>query len=206
MPAPDTRIATPPTGRGPERKRPRRRVLVAGVLAASLALVGILSVLPLLPSAPAPVDPDATPPVLVTTSPSGTPGQESPVTGGDLGNAVAFRTAGGSGSLTVDSAVWTDRGELPPVAGQRYLVLEVRVECSSGEVPVEPILFALEGPQGRVLPGFGPEVASPLGGRVLEAGEQAGGRLGFAVAPGPVELHLLDSELRPVATVAVPGP
>lgn len=178
------------------------------MLAGSLVLVGILSALPMLPSTPSGQVPQpGSTPAIVTASPSTLPGTGSTAAGGgDLGRPVAFETARGAGTLTVHSAVWTDSGEFPPMAGERYLVLEVSVSATAGELPIDALLFLAEGAAGPVLPGFGPELDQPLGGRLLAAGEQARGQLGFSLPAGAVTLHLLDEQLLAVASIAVPGP
>ena len=206
-PTPDTRFAAaPPSGRGPGvRRHHPRRVLVASVLAGTLVLVGILSALPMLPTGQVPQA--AASPGIVTVGPSAPPGPATTVTsGGGLGAPVAFQTEGGAGTVTVHSAVWTDAGELPPVEGERYLVLDVSVACTSGEVPVEALWFLVEGADGLVLPGFGADLESPMGGRLLAAGEQIRGQLGYSLPAGTVTVELLDEQLRPVAGIEVPGP
>ena len=52
-------------------------------------------------------------------------------TGGDLGAAIAFTGAEGSGTLTVASATWTAAGEAPPPEGRRYLVLDAGQEVDA---------------------------------------------------------------------------
>ena len=146
-------------------------------------------------------------PAIVTAEPSAPPGPATTVTsGGGLGSPVEFQTERGAGTVTVHSAVWTDDGELRPVDGERHLVLDVSVACTAGVVPVDALWFLAEGADGPVLPGFGPNLESPLGGRLLPAGEEVRGQLGFSLPAATLRLHLLDEELRPVAEIEVPGP
>lgn len=200
-------IPAPPTGRGPRRsQRPRFR-LVAVSLAITLVLVAALGTLPLL--APAPVTPQAsaTPVPLVTETPSTRPANASTATsGGDLGKPVAFRSALGSGSVTVTSAVWTDAGDMAAPSGQRYLIVDVTVACSQGAVPVDPLMFLAVTSDDKVLPAFGPTLTTPLGGQVVKAGRTARGQVGYVLVPGTVTLDVLDPDLRPVAEIRIPAP
>ncbi len=215
-PDPGARIAStapagqPPTGRPPQRRVPRRRALVAAVLAGGLLLIGLLSAQPLLlstaPSTASPSAPEGTP-VVVTVSPSAAPTAASTLTaGGGIGQAAPFSGADGEGTLTVTGVTWTDVGEAAPVDGERYLVVDLTVACSSGVVPVDPILFTASTDASTALPGFGPALTRPLGGSLLAAGDEVSGQLGFAIPAGPVELALLDEDLHTLVTVQVPGP
>lgn len=209
-PDPSARVATPPpTGRPPQRRLPGRRALVAAVLAGGLLMIGLLSAQPLLPATAPTSSPTgaAAPPVVVTVSPSGAPSTASTLsTGGGIGQATSFSGAYGRGTLTVTGVTWTDSGEAAPVDGERYLVVELTVACRSGMVPVDPILFTASTDAGTVLPGFGPALTDPLGGRLLAAGDDTTGQLGFALPAGPVELALLDEDLHVLATVQIPAP
>ncbi len=214
-PDPGARVASPPptgrapTGRPPQRRQPGRRVLVASVLAGGLLLIGLLSAQPLLPSSTATpaATASAAAPVVVTVSPSAVPSEASTLsTGGGIGRATAFSGANGEGTLTVTGVTWTDSGEAAPVDGERYLVVDLTVSCRSGVVPVDPILFTAITDATTSLPGFGPALARPLGGRLLAAGDDVSGQLGFALPAGPVDLALLDEDLHVLATVPIPGP
>ena len=207
--APDPRlvVAAPPSGRRQRTAtRPRGRV-VAAALAAALVLVGILSALPLLPGAPVQPQQAASPLPVVTATPSAVPANASTAsTGGDLGAAIAFRTGSVSGTVTVHSAIWTDAGEMVTEPGRRYLVLDVTVDCRTGPLPVEALMFVAVTPEGQELPGFGPSLATPLGGRVLEAGESAHGQVGYSLVPGGVTISFLDATLESVAEIRIPAP
>ena len=208
-PDPGLVVPPPPSGR-PHRTRARTRIrLVAALMAAALVLIGILSALPLLPiSAPQPQPQPTAPPVpIITTTPSSQPGTASTARkGGDLGTTVTFRSGRADGSIRVNTAVWTDTGEMAPEAGSRYLVLDVTVRCAHGYLPVGALMFVAEGADGQVLPGFGPSLTNPLGGQVLGAGESVRGQLGFSVVPGEVTLRLLDPNLEPTAAIRIPAP
>lgn len=201
-------VPTPPSGRPPQRPRPRRRAVVAAVLAGGLLLIGLLSALPLLPPAtPTPTLGQSAPPEVVTASPPPAAGA-APVTvsGGDVGRPVAFTSATGSGTFTVSSATWADSGEVAPDAGLRYLVLDVTVACTRGEVPVEEfLLLASTGQEGH-LPSFGPGLQHPLQGRQLTSGQRVSGQVGYALAPGAVEVFLLDESLQRLAGIQIPAP
>lgn len=206
---PDPGLVVPPAPSGrPHRTPARSRVrLVAAMLAAALVLVGILSALPLLStSAPQPQS-TATPVPIITTTPSAQPGTASTASaGGDIGDTMTFSSSGAGGSVTVNSAVWTDTGEMAPEPGHRYLVLDVTVRSTKGNLPVDALMFVAQDPGGQVLPSFGPALTNPLGGQVLTAGESVRGQLGYSVVAGEVSLRLLDPSLEPLLTVRIPAP
>jgi hypothetical protein len=203
-PHPDARfVDVPPEGRRPRHPR-GRRIAIAGVLAVALLMTGMLSMLPLLspgPSAP----PVAGPPGLVTASPSPRATTASTAAGGGLSSPVAFTGPSGSGTITVTKAVWTDGGRIAPPSGQRYLVLDVTIACTGGTLPVTPELLLLTGTASE-LPGYGPALDRPLGSRLLRAGEDAAGQVGYVLSPGAVRLEVLDENLRRLAAVEVPAP
>jgi hypothetical protein len=180
--------------------------MVAALIVGSLLLVGSLSALPML-SGSAPTDPAASgSPALVTASPSPVASTAATATGGGVGTAVAFTSRSGAGTVTVTSAVWTDAGALAPPAGQRYLVLDVTVACSSGQVPVSPLGLLVVAGSEKELPSYGPTLDRPLGGAVLAAGAKVSGQVGYTVTPGSAQLYLLDETLKRLAAVEVPAP
>jgi hypothetical protein len=181
---------------------------VAAVLAGGLLLIGILSALPLVPAPVAAPGPATTAsPDVVTVSPAPASTQATTLTeGGGLGGPVAFQGASGSGTLTVTRATWTDAGEADPPEGRRYLVLDVTVACATGAVPVSTVLLLASVGDTEEFPGFGPSLERPLAGRVLAAGEDVTGQVGYVVPAGTVRLHLLDEQLRRLASVEVPAP
>lgn len=210
-PIPDTRFPTPPTGRGPAPARKKRVRVVAAVLAVALVVTGFAILFTPRPTVVPTSGPTANRgdpvPSVVTVTPSAQPTDASTATsGGSLGEAVEFDAGDGTGTITVHSAVWSDTGEMAPPAGQRYLTLDVTVVADSGEVPVEAMLFLAEGADGPVLPGFGPQLDQPLGGRLLRSGEQTRGQVGYVLAPGPVTVLVLDEQLRQLAELEIPAP
>lgn len=207
--APDPRLVVPPppTGRRPRHEKRARYRLVAISLAAALVLVAVLGTLPLI--APATESPQSapTPAPLVTDTPSVRPANASTATtGGDLGRPVAFQSAAGSGTVTVNSAVWTDAGDMAAPAGRRYLVVEVTIACNQGTVGVDALMFLAVAGSDKVLPGFGPTLATPLGGQVVKAGRTARGQVGYVLPPGAVSLNVLDANLHTVAEIGIPAP
>jgi hypothetical protein len=206
---PDQRLvvpAPPPDGARPGRPGVR---LVAVLLAAALVVVGVLSVLPLVTSAPPQAQPSESraPAPIVTITPTLAPGTASTATaGGDLGTPITFRTAAGSGTVLVHSAVWTDAGDMAAEPGQRYLVLDLTLRCTKGALPVDALMLLAVGPGSRELPGFGPKLSSPLGGAVLKPGDSAHGEVGYSLVPGEVRVQVLDADLKPVAEIRIPAP
>lgn len=199
--------ADPSVGR---RARPRTgRRTVAVLLVGGLLLIGLLSALPMLPAnAPAPAaTQQAAAPIVVTVNPSAEPTAATTLSaGGGIGEAVSFSGADGAGTVTVTTATWTDTGEVAPVDGERYLVLNVSLTALRGVVSVDPILFSASSGDTTVLPGFGPDLDDPLGGQLLATGDRVSGQVGFVLPPGAVELSLLDENLRALARVQIPAP
>ena len=202
-----TPVAPPPKGRPPLRSRPGRRVVVAAALAVALLGVGILGTVPLLPRTPTPTPSGSAPPAVVTATPTVAPVPDRVLSeGGDLGRPVSFNGATGSGTIVVTRATWTDAGDLPPAPGRRYLVLDVTLACTGGELPVDPLLLlAVAGTEAEV-PGFGPQLDRPLTGRLLASGERVEGQVGYQLPSGAAQVRVLDENLQQVATVAVPAP
>jgi hypothetical protein len=179
--------------------------VVAAVAAGALLLVGILSALPFV-SGQAPAPRAGGTPGVVTATPTARSTAGSTVTGGGIGRAVAFTGSAGSGTITVTRATWTDAGELPPPSGRRYLVVDVTVSCSRGEVAVSPVLLLAIAGAEEELPSFGAALERPLGGAFLAAGEKVTGQVGYALTPGRAQVVLLDESLHRLATVEVPAP
>ena len=206
----------PPHGRGPTPVRRTRVRVIAAVLAVALAVTALAVVFSPRPAVAPVATPTATSTAtstarrsasVVTVTPSAQPTTASTTTsGGSLGTAVPFATDGGSGTVTVSRAVWSDSGEMAPPQGQRYLSLDVTVTATSGEVPVDAILFLAETSDGPTLPGFGPDLDRPLGGRLLRAGQEVSGQLGYVLTPGPVRVHVVDETLQAVAEIEIPAP
>ena len=211
---PASYVPAPPTGRGPQRERSTRVRLIAGGLAAALVLTAVASVLPLLargittaPAASAPATASGEPSRLVTVSPTPQPVDGVDVTGPDIARAAGFTTADGSGELTITRATWTSAGELAPPEGKRYLVLDVTVTRTAGNVPIEALAFRAQSADGTgVTPGFGPKLDRPLGGSMLTDDNPVSGQVGFVLAPGETTIELLDAGLLPVVALKVPGP
>ncbi|PZQ38298.1 MAG: hypothetical protein DI570_31445, partial [Phenylobacterium zucineum] len=134
---------------------------MAVLLVGGLLLIGLLSALPMLPAnapAPAATQQVATP-IVVTVNPSAEPTAATTLSAvGRIGEAVSFSSADGAGTVTVTTATWTDTGEVAPVDGERYLVLNVSLTALRGVVSVDPILFSASSGDTTVLPGFGPDL------------------------------------------------
>lgn len=145
-------------------------------------------------------------PTVVRTDPSTDPSTAATVTGGQIGQAVAFDGTNGSGTVTVMDATWTNKGFVDPKSGQMYLVLDVRFEATSGSFPVG-ILYArvIDESGGSHLLAFGPETTKMLDSGVLQAGETSEGQLAYELPRGPATFQVLNERLRPVAEVKIPG-
>jgi hypothetical protein len=196
--------ATPPS------PRPRRRrwpVAVGAALLVAIVATGAV-VAPSLLNRPVPAPvPGSTTQPLVTVAPSQQPAEQKVLTtGGDLGAATSFASGTGTGELTITSATWTRAGRMAPPDGRLYLILEVTLTCSTGEVDVSSLsLRTATDPAAQSA--FGAELGDQFPGVRLTAGQQQSGQIGFVLAAGQVSVELLDAAtLQPVASRMVPGP
>lgn len=211
---------SPQTSGRPPRRSFNRGLLVAGALivAAVLALVGWQFLAPRTvpqagstPSAAASTDPPASPagsasPTVVRSSPATRPTTSTPVSGGQLGQAVDFTTQGGAGRVTVTQATWADNGDIRPADGTAYLVLDVTFEGVSGTVTTGPFFtWVTDGSGDQHVMTIGARLDRQLAMRTLTAGQQNTGQVAFELARGPVTFGVLSEVLQEVATVDVPG-
>jgi len=174
---------------------------VAAIVGGGLLLVAALSALPMI--APTTPSSTGTGPAVVTARPSSAGTASTTLQEGGVGT---FATEGAAGTVTVNSATWTDAGTMAAPAGERYLVLDVTVACSGGELSLNPLDLLVVSGAEKALPVFGPALERPLGGSVLTAGTSVSGQVGYALAPGAVTVHLLDEDLRTLTSIELPAP
>ncbi|MDQ7991152.1 MAG: hypothetical protein AAGC63_05580 [Propionicimonas sp.] len=140
-------------------------------------------------------------------SPSPVPTAPVEVEGGDLGKVVPLTGPSGAGTVTVTAARWTPEGELAPADGTSYLVLDVELAGTSGELAVGGVFTVAIGTDGeRRGIAYGPELDPLLASTVLRPGDTASGQLGFQLAPGEVTVEFQDPSGAVLGTVGLPGP
>lgn len=129
------------------------------------------------------------------------------VTGGDIGRQVELTGPEGSGRVTATGARWTSEGTAAPIPGTSYLVVDVSLEGTSGELTtgaVFAVVIAADGQRYGV--SYGPVLDPLLTSRVLAPGETNTGQLGYQLAPGPVQLEFQTPQGVRLGSVEIPGP
>jgi hypothetical protein len=143
------------------------------------------------------------------TPPSANPVPTEPVTvdGGDVGQAVELRAAGGTAQVIATLAEWSLTGELAPTPGMAYLVVDVEFTGTGGAVAVGPMMAVAEAAdQSRYPVSYGPLMPELPPGALLHEGDTAQGSFGFMLPPGETTIVFLDVDGEPMGSVRVPGP
>ena len=145
---------------------------------------------------------------VVTVTPTPLANTEVRLTsGGDLGQVVPItKSKRNLGTISVTEAVWTNQGSAAPVAGQQYLIVDVKLTSATKSLRVDPTLFVIQLDGENLLPAFGPDLERPLAGQVLAKGEKASGQVAFMLPSRQVDLQLLDSNLDELSRVQIPAP
>lgn len=182
----------PPSGY-PSAPAPRRPAwLVVAIVVGVLIVGGAIAALVAQQWSPAPTDVDQ-------------PTVE--VTGGGIGTPVELTGPGGTGLVTVTGARWSSEGEVAPVPGTRYLIVDVRIEGVTGELATGGVFTAVVAADGRRHGiSYGPVLDPLLTSRTLRAGESNAGHLGYQLPPGPVQLEFLTPDGVLLGSVQIPGP
>lgn len=196
----------------PAPRRPRRWPLAIGVAVLILVVSAGALVVPSVlgrPASTATAQPtvSTTAMPIVTVSPAAQPTAQTVLTsGGELGAPGTFTASTGTGTLTITGATWTRAGRMAPPDGRAYLILDVTIACSSGELDVSSLsLRTTSDPAAQSA--FGADLSDQFPGVRLTAGQKQAGQVGFVLAEGQVTVGLLDpATLEPVATRVVPGP
>ena len=195
LPAPG-QVGFPPPGYPPAyppAPAPHRSVwLTVAIVILVLAVVGVVGVLIAQRWNPAPpaVDQDTV-----------------EVTGGDIGTPVELTGPDGSGRVTVTGARWTSEGEVAPVPGTSYLIVDVQLEGVTGEITTGAVFTAVVAADGqRHGISYGPVLDPLLTSGTLRAGETNIGHLGYQLAPSPVQLEFQTPDGVLLGSVQIPGP
>lgn len=180
--------SAPPPGR-----RRRGPIALAIVVVAVVGLVVLAFVLREVLN-PAPVTPE---------DPTGTVA----VTGGDIGTAIPLSGPDGTATVTVTGARWTPEGEVAPLAGTSYLIVDVELSGGTGEVAVGGMFTAVvTSDNQRFGLAFGPILDPLLASTVLRPGDSAAGQLGYQLPPGAVSLEFQSPDGVRLGAVRIPGP
>lgn len=188
----------PPVAPGqpaPQPRRPSR--LVVTVAVAALVLVAGLAALWALGGGTG-----------STPQPSpGVPTAPVGVEGGDIGRAVPLSGPDGEGTVTVNAAVWTPEGELDPEPGMSYLIVDVEVTGTAGDLEVGGMFTVAVADDGsRHSVSFGPELIPALPSARLDKGESVAGQVGFQVPVGETRIEFQDPAGTVLGSVTVPAP
>jgi len=129
------------------------------------------------------------------------------VAGGDIGAAVTLEGPDGAARVTTSAARWTPEGDLPPVEGSSYLVLDVQLEGISGQVAVGGVFTVAVTADGeRHGIAYGPRLDPLLPSTVLRPDRTVAGQLGYQLPPGEVTVEFQTPGGDRLGTVRIPGP
>lgn len=156
--------------------------------------------------APSPTATSTAEPTVVRGSPAPRPTNTTPITGGGIGQAIEFRTGSSVGKVTINRADWVDNGVIAPAAATSYLVVDLTFQAVSGTVTTGPFFTAVSDAQGAThMLTIGAALSPELAMKTLKAGEQNTGQVAFELPRGAVKFLVLDDQLKPVATIDLPG-
>lgn len=186
----------------PDRFRaPRSRLPLVVTAAVLVGLIGVILIgawqanRPV--EAPPQNSPSATPPAGPTDAPTDAPTDDA--------GSIPFVSSEGSGVLRLVSHDWTENGRRPPSAGQ-YLVLEVELESTEGEISFAPEYFQLFDQDARLVnatPDGAPAPVMTTG--TLGPGETITGHVAFDVSRSEVTLLLTNAYSDSVTALRIPG-
>lgn len=190
----------PPQSAGPAPRRPISPWLKFGLPAVALVLVAAVLFFSLgggrllgWGGQPTPTPPTSGP--TVSTTANGQPNQ-----------AVTFATSTGSGTLTVTGTRWETSGTAAPAAGNAFLIVDLTVAVTQGQVSTGWMYARVLEENGTVhVFSVGPKVDSVWHSAVTASGQSSKGQLGFELPRSACTFQLLDDALRPVASIAIPA-
>jgi hypothetical protein len=183
-------VGRPPATRpDPATYTPRRSRLPAALTAVAVGLVAIVVAVASLLAHRA--DQVATPiPRRTVISPQVSPTLDS----------IEFTTRTGAGRLTIVDHSWQEARNDPGTA----LLVEIRIECTSGSVDYDPFDFQAFDASGNLFELAAEEIRGEmLGVGILQAGEQTKGEVAFVIPRGEVTL-LMSDDTDSVTALKVP--
>lgn len=135
---------------------------------------------------------------------SGTP---APVQEVKVGQRAAIEGLYGKGSVIVTRAEWSDKGDLPPGAGKRYLNLELRYDCTEGLLQLSKNQYAAyDLAKKEYLPGIGAG-KDPLPDTEVKPGQApVTGWISIELPPGRTLFVISDEGINPLVIVDLPKP
>lgn len=208
MPGDDDYVAEQPDAQTPPPVPPRPArskiptpvlVLGAGVLIAALVVL-FFFIRTQVNQPLGDVDPSPTP---TLTPRSGTP---APLQHGAVGQRMTVEGLYGKGTIMLTEVEWSDKGDLPPGEGKRYLNLKLRYDCTEGTMLTSPNFYAVyDTKKNEYLPGIGAG-KDPLGDNDLKAGQTKEGWVSVEMPPGPALLVISDEGINPLIVTEIPKP
>lgn len=129
------------------------------------------------------------------------------VEGQDIGRAVTLTGPDGTATVTATAATWTPEGDLAPEDGTSYLIVDVEVVGTSGEVAVGGVFTVAVASDGsRHSVAYGPVLIPALASVRLAAGESTAGQVGYQLPPGAATIEFQDPDGTLLGSVDIPGP
>ncbi|GAB3711695.1 hypothetical protein GCM10028815_27190 [Mariniluteicoccus flavus] len=145
--------------------------------------------------------PEATPTPTLTPR-SGTPAPVQEVKVGQRTNIVGLY---GKGSVMITRTEWSDKGDLPPGEGKRYLNVELRYDCSEGILTLSKNQYAAyDLAKKEYLPGIGSGKDPIPDGEVRPGQQPVTGWVSIEMPPGQTLFVVSDEGINPLVIVDIP--
>ncbi|TDT33800.1 hypothetical protein [Naumannella halotolerans] len=126
---------------------------------------------------------------------------------GTVGESLAWYQHTGRGDVEVVDARWETEGTMPPSEGNQYLVLELTITATAGELRVNPLYvsaYDADGNEVFLAPfgGFPPELSE----QTLAAGQSSTVNAVFELPPEQSLVMFSDELFNPVLLIDIPAP
>lgn len=202
--------ADEPEQAAPQHAAPRSRIPnIVAIAGAALLVLGVLGGLLLWrfsggTTTERPQEGPEASPTSTLTPRSGTP---APVQEVKVGQRVQIQGLYGKGSVMVTRAEWSDKGDLPPGAGRKYLNLELRYDASEGLLQLSKNQFAAyDLAKKEYLPGIG-SGKDPLPDTEVKPGQPpVTGWVSIELPPDQTLFVISDEGINPLVIVDLPKP
>lgn len=189
--------------RPPARRVPIPVLVVGGLVVLALLTVGFIGIRialgdPASRGAPGPGEP------MTTLKPrEGTP---APLQKARIGERIEIQGLYGKGTVMVVSHEWSDKGDLAPSQGRRYLNLNVRYDCTEGSLFLKQDYFTgYDLQKNEYYAGIG-SGKDPLPTQELKAGRSATGWVSIELPPAQSFFVISDEGINPLVMVDIPRP